>query len=203
MTKIILEAEHRAVVGKGASRRLRHANKVPAIIYGGGKTPTSIQLAHNKVIKALEDESIYSSMFDLKVDGKTEHVVLKDLHRHPYKPVILHMDLQRVSPTDIIVKTVPLHFINEQTAKGVKAGGQISHAMNQVEIRCQVKHLPEFIEVDMADVGLDDILHMSNIKLPKHVELSIDITDGKQDHPVVSIHTNKGADSEATAESAE
>lgn len=198
MTKITLEAEHREIVGKGASRRLRHANKVPAIIYGGGKAPTSVQLLHNKVLKALEDESIYSSLFDLDVAGKIEHVVLKDLHRHPYKPVILHMDLQRVSPTDVIVKTVPLHFINEQTAKGVKAGGQISHTMNQVEIRCQVKHLPEFIEVDMSSVGLDDILHMSDLKLPKHVELSLDLKDSKQDHPVVSIHANKGADSEAT-----
>lgn len=202
MTNITLEAENRAIVGKGASRRLRNENKVPAIIYGGGKAPTSIQLMHNKVVKALENESFYSSLFDLNVEGKIEHVLLKDLHRHPFKPIILHMDLQRVSPTDVIVKTVPLHFTNEQTAKGVKAGGQISHTMNQVEIRCQVKHLPEFIEVDMSNVDLDDVLHMSDIKLPKHVELSIDAKDNKQDHPVVSIHANKGSDSEATTEAA-
>lgn len=192
MSTIQLEAQSRTDMGKGASRRLRRLeNKVPAVLYGGEKKPQSIHLSHNKVLKALESESIYSSVFDLHVDGKVEHVILKDLQRHPYKPIIMHMDLQRVGAKDVLVKHVPLHFINEQTAKGVKAGGIITHTMNQVEVRCRAKDLPEFIEVDMANVGLDDIIHLSHLKLPKGVQLTIDVKDGSHDLPVVSIHAPK------------
>jgi large subunit ribosomal protein L25 len=191
---ISLEAETRVVQGKGASRRLRRLeNKVPAVLYGGDKKPQMLHLLHNKVVKALEFESIYSSVFDLHIDGKVEHVILKDLQRHPYKPVILHMDLQRVSPKDILVKLVPLHFINEQTAKGVKAGGMINHTMSQVEVRCQAKDLPEFIEVDLAALELNGVIHLSDVKLPKNVKLSIDPTEGDHDHPVVSIHLPRAA----------
>ncbi|HHF7347864.1 TPA: 50S ribosomal protein L25/general stress protein Ctc [Legionella feeleii] len=194
MSTIILEAEARKDIGKGASRRLRRLeNKVPAVLYGGDKKPQSIHLLHNKVVKALESESIYSSVFDLKVDGKVEHVILKALQRHPYKPVILHMDLQRVSPKDVLVKQIPIHFTNEETSKGVKAGGIISHTMVHVEVKCQVKDLPEFIEVDMANVGMDDVIHLSDLKLPKGVQLTIDIADGSHNLPVVSIHAPKVA----------
>ncbi|STX41151.1 50S ribosomal protein L25 [Legionella donaldsonii] len=194
MSTIVLEAEARKDIGKGASRRLRRLeNKVPAVLYGGDKKPQSIHLLHNKVVKALESESIYSSVFDLKVDGKVEHVILKALQRHPYKPVILHMDLQRVSPKDVLVKQIPIHFTNEETSKGVKAGGIISHTMVHVEVKCQVKDLPEFIEVDMANVGMDDVIHLSDLKLPKGVQLAIDITDGSHNLPVVSIHAPKVA----------
>lgn len=193
MSTILLEGESRAVMGKGASRRLRRLeNKVPAIIYGGEKEPQSIHFLHNKVIKALENERIYSSVFDVSVDGKVEHVILKALQRHPYKPTILHMDLQRVSKKDILVKMVPLHFMNEQQAKGVKAGGLINHSMNQVEVRCQAKDLPEFIEVNMTDVGMDEVVHLSHLQLPKGVHLTIDASDGTHDAPVVSIHAPKG-----------
>ncbi|WP_133131036.1 50S ribosomal protein L25/general stress protein Ctc [Legionella yabuuchiae] len=189
MSTIILEAETRNDIGKGASRRLRREeNKVPAIIYGGDKEPQSIHLLHNKVLKALETESIFSSVFELKIDGKKEKVILKDLQRHPYKPIIQHMDLQRVSAKDVLVKMVPIHFINEDKAKGVKAGGLVSHTMNQVEVRCQAKDLPEYIEVDLADMEMDDVIHLSNLKLPKAVQLSIDPTEGGHDHAVVSIH---------------
>ncbi|WP_019218293.1 50S ribosomal protein L25/general stress protein Ctc [Legionella tunisiensis] len=192
MSTIVLEAEARKDIGKGASRRLRRLeNKVPAVLYGGDKKPQSIHLLHNKVVKALESESIYSSVFDLNVDGKVEHVILKALQRHPYKPVILHMDLQRVSPKDILVKQIPIHFINEETAKGVKAGGIISHTMVHVEVKCQVKNLPEFIEVDMVNVEMDDVVHLSDLKLPKGVQLTVDITDGSHNLPVVSIHAPK------------
>lgn len=194
MSTIVLEAESRIDIGKGASRRLRRLeNKIPAVIYGGDKKPQSVHLMQNKVVKALENESIYSSAFSVKVDGKAQQVILKALQRHPYKPVILHMDLQRVSPKDVLVKPIPLHFINEESSKGVKAGGLISHTMNQVEVRCQVKDLPEFIEVDMTNVGMNDVVHLSNLKLPKGVELSIDVKDGSHDLPVVSIHAPKVA----------
>jgi large subunit ribosomal protein L25 len=181
-------------MGKGASRRLRRLeNKVPAVIYGGDKEPMSINFAHNKVVKALESERVYSSIFDITVDGNVEHVILKALQRHPYKTLIMHMDLQRVSKKDILVKLVPLHFINESKSAGVKAGGMINHSMTQVEVRCQAKDLPEFIEVDMANVGLDDVVHLSHLKLPKGVHLTVDVADGSHDSPVVSIHAPRGS----------
>jgi large subunit ribosomal protein L25 len=197
MSNIVLEAQTRADIGKGASRRLRRLeNKIPGILYGGDKKPKPIHLLQNKVLKALETESIYSSVFDLNIDGKVEHVILKDLQRHPFKPVILHMDLQRVSAKDILVKNVPLHFINEDTARGVKSGGKINHSLTQVEIRCQAKYLPEFIEVDMSNVALNDVIHLADLKLPKGVHFSFDVTDGEHNLPVASIHTPKGDKSE-------
>lgn len=205
MSNVLLEAQTRTDMGKGASRRLRRLeNKVPAVIYGGDKKPMSIHFQHNKVIKALETESIYSSVFDITIDGKVEHVILKALQRHPYKPVVMHMDLQRVSKTDVLVKLVPIHFINEDKAPGIKAGGIINHTMTQVEIRCQAKDLPEFIAVDMSDVKMDDIIHLSHLKLPKGVKLTVDVTDGSHDAPVVSIHMARvSATEEATEAAAE
>lgn len=200
MSKIHLEAQVRTDLGRGASRRLRRLeNQVLGVIYGGHKDPVSIQIPQNKVIKALEHESIYSSVFDVTVNKKVEHVILKALQRHPYKPMIMHMDLQRVSAQDVLVKLVPLHFINEESAKGVKAGGIISHSMTQVEVRCQVKDLPEFIEVDMANVDMNDIVHLSHLKLPKNVHLTADFADGIHDTPVVSIHPPKIAEVEEEA----
>lgn len=202
MSVVTLEAESRKELGKGASRRLRRLeNKIPAVIYGGEKTPQTIHLSHHKVAKVLENEAIYSSVFDIKIDGKTEHVILKDLQRHPYKTMILHMDFQRVSPKDILVKQVPLHFINEQASKAVKTGGLVTHSMTQIEVRCQAKNLPEFIEVDMSGMALNDILHLSDIKLPKGVQLTVDLTDGSHDLPVVSVHRPKAGVSEETSPS--
>lgn len=206
MSNIVLEAETRADVGKGASRRLRRLeNKVPGILYGGDKKPHSIHLLHNKVVKALENEAIYSSVFDLQIDGKVEHVILKALQRHPYKPLVMHMDLQRVSAKDILVKNIPLHFINEDVCKGIKLGGMINHTMTQVEIRCQAKNLPEFIEVDMAEVDMNEIIHLSDLKLPKGAQLTVDVKDGSHNAPVVSIHAPKGhsADLEEESKAAE
>lgn len=198
MSTIKLEAEVRVDLGKGSSRRLRRLeNKVPAVVYGGDKAAQSINLAHHKVLKALETESIFSSVLDLKIGNKVEHVVLKDLQRHPFKPVILHMDLQRVSAKDVLVKLIPLHFIHETEAKGVKAGGLVTHTMNQVEVKCQVKDLPEFIEIDLLDMDLNDVVHLSDIKLPKGVKFAVDPTEGDHDHPVVSIHLPKVAAGEA------
>ena len=192
MSTIKLEAEVRSDLGKGSSRRLRRIeNKVPGVIYGGDKAAQSIHLSHHKVVKALETESIYSSVFDVNVDGKVEHVILKDLQRHPYKPIILHMDLQRVSAKDVLVKMIPIHYLNEDESKGVKAGGMVSHTMTQVEVKCQVKDLPEFITVDLLDMELNDVIHLSNLKLPKGVKLAIDPTEGGHDHSVVTIHLPK------------
>lgn len=194
MSTVTLEAETRTDLGKGASRRLRRLEKkIPGVLYGGDKKPEAIHLLHKEVVKALETESIFSSVFDLKVNGKTEHVILKDLQRHPYKPMIMHMDLQRVSAKDILVKMIPLHFIHEEEAKGVKAGGMISHTLTQVEVRCQAKYLPEFIEVDMLEIDLNEVIHLSQLKLPKNVHLAADVSDPDHDHQVASIHVPKAA----------
>jgi large subunit ribosomal protein L25 len=204
MSTISLEAEARLVQGKGASRRLRRLeNKIPGILYGGEKAAQLIHLQQNKVFKALEHENIFSSVFDLHVNGKVEHVILKDMQRHPYKPVILHMDFQRVSAKDILVKLIPLHFINEQNAPGFKKGGVINHTMTQVEVRCQAKYLPEFIEVDLNDMDLDEVLHLSDLKLPSHVQLTIDPFVGDHDHPVVGIHVSRASLSDLAEEEAE
>jgi large subunit ribosomal protein L25 len=189
MSTISLEAESRTVLGKGASRRLRRLeSKVPAVLYGGGKEPASINLLHKKVVKALESEGIYSSVFDLHLDGKVERVILKDLQRHPYKPIILHMDFQRVSAKDVLVKFVPLHFLHAEECKGVKEGGIVNHNMMQVEVRCQAQYLPQFIEIDLLDMAIDDVLHLTDLKLPKGVHLATDPSEGDHNHPVVSIH---------------
>lgn len=204
MSTISLEAFTRTDTGKGASRRLRRLeNKVPAILYGSDKKPETIFLLHNKVVKALETESIYSSVFELSVDGKAQKVILKDLQRHPYKPIILHMDLQRVSAKDILVKMVPIHFINEQSSVGVKAGGVVNHTMSQVEVRCAASHLPEFIEVDLKSLGLNQGLHLSDLTLPKGVTLTVDAKDPSHNLPVVHIYTPKGGSTEEAAEEAE
>lgn len=203
MTAIRLEAETRADVGKGASRRLRRLeNKVPAVLYGGDIAAQSILLSHNAVIKALETESIYSSVFDLVIDGKAkaERVILKALQRHPFRALVMHMDLQRVSASDILVRMVPIHFINEDKAPGIVEGGVINHTMTQVEVRCEARYLPEFIELDLANLGLNDVLHLTNLVMPTGVQLAVDPTTGDHDHPVVSIHLSKAEISEESAE---
>jgi large subunit ribosomal protein L25 len=192
MSAIVLEAQKREDLGKGASRRLRRLeNNIPAIIYGGEKEAVSVCLNQFKVNKALENESVYSSVLNLKIEGgKTESVILKALQRHPAKPVILHMDFQRVTAKEVLVRQVPLHFINESEAPGVKEGGIVNHTMNSVEIRCQVKYLPEFIEVDLSGLELNAVIHLSDLKLPAHVELATDPKQGDHDHPVVSVHVS-------------
>lgn len=197
MSTILLDAAIRTDLGKGASRRLRRLeNHVPAIVYGGEKKPQNIHLCQFKVAKLLENEAFYSSLLSLNVDGKKETVILKALQRHPYKPVILHMDFQRVSDKETLVRMVPLHFMQEQKSPGVQAGGVMHHDMTQVEVRCQAKYLPEFIEVDVSSLTLDAVLHLSDLKLPAHVQLAVEPT-GDHNHAVVSIHMSKGAASEA------
>ncbi len=204
MSTITLEAQTRDVQGKGASRRLRRENKVPGILYGGDKETHLLTLSENKVNKVLEQEAIYTGVFHLLIDGKEEQVILKDLQRHPYKPVVLHMDFQRVSDKDVLTRMIPLHFINDEASPGHKAGGVVNHILTQVEVRCQAQYVPEFIEVDLINLDLDDVLHLSQIKLPKHVEFAIDpTTDHDHDLPVVGIHVSKAALSEEALEAAE
>ncbi|MDX1253388.1 MAG: 50S ribosomal protein L25/general stress protein Ctc [Gammaproteobacteria bacterium] len=196
-----LNAEVRHDLGKGASRRLRRDDKVPAVLYGAGKEATYINLSHNEVAKRLAHEAFYSHILTLKLDGQTERAVLKDIQRHPSKPRVMHMDFQRISENEEIRMHVPLHFINADIAPGVKQGGGIvSHLMIDVEIACLPRNLPEFIEVDLKDLQVGGSVHLSDLKLPHGVEITA-LSHG-DDRPVASIHVPRGAIEEAAAAAA-
>jgi len=191
----VLHAESRELTGKGASRRLRReSSMVPGIIYGGSKKPQMISLLQKDLIKHLENEAFYSHIISVEVDGAAQDVILKDLQRHPAKPLIYHLDLLRVSKTKKFTTRVPLHFINEETSKGVKVqGGMISHSITELEISCLPADLPEYIEVDLADVEIGQTVHISDLTLPKGVE-SVQLSHGHDhDLPVASINKPKGA----------
>jgi large subunit ribosomal protein L25 len=200
-----IDAVSRNDQGKGASRRLRREGLVPGIIYGGGKDPQMFATKHNELIQHLDHEAFYSHILTVKLDGKPQKVVLKDLQRHPSKPFVQHMDLMRVAEGDRIKMHVPLHFINEAKAPGVKAGGQVSHTVTDVEIICAAKDLPEFIEVDMGAMSVGDVIHLSEIKLPAGVELvAMTHADAAEhDTAVVSIQTPRGAGADADSEGEE
>ena len=167
-----LPAESRNDEGKGASRRLRHAGKVPAILYGSGETPASIQLDHNTVWLASHNEWFYSAILDLALDGKKQKVLLRDMQRHPFKPQLLHLDFQRVDENKAIRIRVPLHFVNqEKSPAGKTSGVLVSHALTDIEISCLPRDLPEYIEVDLAELNIGDIVHISDLKLPNGVEI--------------------------------
>lgn len=190
-----LNAEGRDDAGKGASRRLRrHADRVPAIVYGGNKKPQNISVEHKELIKHLEHEAFYSHIITLNVGDKSENVILKDVQRHPSKGKILHLDLMRVSKTKKLHTRVPLHFIHEDICKGVKlGGGLITHNMTELDVSCLPGDLPEFIEVDMADIEVGATVHISDIKLPKGVESVSLALGGDHDLPVAQVNKAKGA----------
>lgn len=167
-----LDAEPRADKGKGASRRLRRTNKVPAILYGENKEAATLLLDHNQVLRRLENEAFYSHILTININGSAHEAVLRDVQRHPAKPVILHMDFQRISQDRAIRVHVPLHFINEDKCEGVKTGGGlISKVLSEVEVECLPRHLPEFIEVDLLKLQLGQSLHLSDLKVPEGVKL--------------------------------
>jgi large subunit ribosomal protein L25 len=167
-----IPAESRSVEGKGASRRLRHSGKVPAIVYGSNEPPANIQLDHNTVWLASHNEWFYSAILDLALDGKKQKVLLRDMQRHPFKPQLLHLDFQRVDENKAIRIRVPLHFLNqEKSPAGKTSGVLISHALTDIEISCLPKDLPEFLEVDLGELSVGDIVHISDLKLPNGVEI--------------------------------
>jgi large subunit ribosomal protein L25 len=180
-----VNAQPRSDTGKGASRRLRREGLVPAVVYGGHQEPQMVSLRHNELLHHLEQESFYSHILNLKVGDSSSRVVLKDLQRHPAKPFILHADFQRVSADEKIRMVVPLHFENEEAAKGVKMGGAVSHNLTEIEISCLPKDLPEFIAIDMSPLEIGDIVHLSEVPLPAGVELA---HAPDPDLPVVIIH---------------
>mgnify|MGYP001111741453 FL=1 len=192
-TDFTIHAKGREDTGKGASRRLRRlAGEVPAIVYGGKKAPAQISLSQKDITKALENEAFYSHIISLEVDGKSEDVIIKDLQRHPAKAYVMHMDFFRVSKTTKLQTRAPLHFINEEECVGVKlGGGLIARSMTDIEISCLPKDLPEYIEVDMAEVELGGTVHLSDIKLPKGVE-SVALSHGDDhDLPVAAVNKPK------------
>ncbi len=169
--QIEIKATQRDGQGSGASRRLRHAGRVPGIVYGADKAPQAIHIEHKALMLGLRQEAFHSSVLSLDLDGVKQSVLLKDVQAHPYKPLILHVDFQRVDATHKVHMKVPLHFLNAELCPGVKLeGGVVSHVMTEVEITCLPEHLPEFIEVDLRDLASGHSKHLSHLKLPEGVE---------------------------------
>lgn len=197
-----IPAEIRKDEGKGASRRLRRSGKVPAILYGGKQEPRQIILDHQNLLSLLVNERFYSTILSLKVNGETQAAILKDVQRHPAKNQILHLDLQRVLENEKIRMSIPLHFVGGGSAPGVKTqGGVVSHLLNDVEVSCLPKDLPEYIEVDLSEMVMNEIKRLSDLKLPAGVEI-VSLAHGR-DEAVVSIHHPRAEEVEApTAEAA-
>jgi large subunit ribosomal protein L25 len=184
--KFELFAENRPDQGKGASRRLRRTGKVPAILYGGHRDPRALTLDHNALLHNLDNDAFFSSILTVTVGDKSQPCILKDVQRHPFRNLVLHVDLQRIVEDEEIRVTVPFHFLGEDKAPGVKAGGVVSRVMNELEISCLPKYLPEFIEVDVSGLELEANLPLSEVVLPEGVA----IVGGEEmlEQPVVIIH---------------
>jgi large subunit ribosomal protein L25 len=188
--KIEVTAFPRTQQGTGASRRLRGSGRVPGVVYGANKPAAPVELDHTALMRHLKLEAFHASILDMSVDGSRERVLLRDFQMHPWKPLVLHVDFQRVDPNKKIHMWVPLHFINEDIADGVKTGGGVvTHVSNEIEIQCLPDDLPEFIEVDLKDVKLNEIVHVNDLKMPSGVEA---VQKLKADNPpVASIHVPK------------
>jgi large subunit ribosomal protein L25 len=199
--KFELSAETRADQGKGASRRLRHAGKVPAILYGGKGEPANLSLSHQKLLLVIDKEQFYSSIIAVDVNGQKQPAIVKDVQMHPAKNAVVHVDLQRVLEDQPIRLHLPIHFLNAATSPGVKTqGGIVSHLRNDIEISCLPKDLPEAIEVDMSAMSLNDSVKLSELKLPAGVTIP-ELVHG-HDAPVVTIHAPRVEVEEAPVEAA-
>lgn len=200
-----IQVERRTDEGKGASRRLRHAAKIPAIVYGGELKPVSIQLDHEAVWLASQNEWFYSSILDLSLGGDIQKVLLRDMQRHPYKQQIMHLDFQRVNENETLRTAVPLHFLNEdKSPAGKSAEVVVTHELNEVVVECLPKDLPENIEIDLSNLSVGDIVHLSDIKLPAGVEIP-ELKLGKEHDVAVVIakHGREEVIEDAAAEGAE
>ena len=194
-----LTASGRKDEGKGASRRLRRSGHVPAIVYGAHQDPQSIQIEHNHLWLTSQNEWFYSAILDLDVDGKTQKVLLRDMQRHPFKQQILHLDFLRVSENEALRARVPLHFVNqEKSPAGKTAGIVVTHELNEVEVSCLPKDLPEFIEVDLSTLDVGDIVHLSEIQLPAGVTIPA-LSHGKEHDLAIVIAKHARVEEETTA----
>jgi large subunit ribosomal protein L25 len=199
-TSFELVAEFRETQGKGASRRLRHDGKVPAILYGGHTAARTLTLSHQKLLIMLNNERFYSTILNLKVGDQSQAAILKDVQRHPFKNAIVHIDFQRVEENEKIRISIPLHFTGAAVSPGVKSqGGLVSHMRNDVEVSCLPKDLPEFIEVDISGLSLNESIHLSQLKVPADVVL---VELAKEDAAVVAIHSPRAEEPEPTAAAA-
>jgi large subunit ribosomal protein L25 len=196
-TSFELVAEFRETQGKGASRRLRHAGKVPAILYGGHAAARTLTLSHQKLLIMLDNERFYSTILNLKVGDQSQAAILKDVQRHPFKNAIVHVDFQRVEENEKIRISIPLHFSGAAVSPGVKSqGGIVSHMRTEAEVSCLPKDLPEFIEVDISGLSLNESIHLSQLKVPPGVVL---VELAKEDAAVVAIHSPRAEEPEPTA----
>lgn len=199
-TSFELVAEFRGTQGKGASRRLRRAGKVPAILYGGHSEARALTLDHQKLMLMLENERFYSTILNLKVGDQSQAAILKDVQRHPFKNAVVHVDFQRVEESQKIRISIPLHFVGAAVAPGVKSqGGIVSHLRTEVEVSCLPKDLPEFIEVDLSSLSLNESVHMSQLKIPAGVEL---VSLAKEDAAVAAIFSPRAEEPEPTVAAA-
>ena len=186
-----IKVERRQDEGKGASRRLRHAGKIPAIVYGGELKPVSIQLDHEPVWLASQNEWFYSSILDLSLGGDIQKVLLRDIQRHPYKQLIMHLDFQRVNENEALRTAVPLHFVGEEKSPaGKSAEVVVTHELTEVTVECLPKDLPEHIEIDLSGLNVGDVIHLSDIKLPAGVEIP-ELKLGKE-HDVAVVIAKHG-----------
>ena len=189
MTDFTLNAQARTDLGKGASRRLRHAANIPAVVYGGNKPAESVTILAKEIAKLFENEAAYSHVIELNVDGAKQNVIVKAMQRHPSKQFIMHADFIRVVAGQKLTATVPVHFVGEEAP--VKKGGEISHVLNEVEVTCLPKDLPEFIEVDLSALEIGAIIHLSDLKAPKGVEF-VALAHG-DDKAVANVHAPRVA----------
>ena len=195
--QIEFNAKPRELQGTGASRRLRSAGRVPGIVYGGEAKPQAIDIDHNEIFQHLRKEAFYSSVLTMNLDGKTEMCLLRDVQRHPFRQLILHVDFQRIDAAHKIHQKVPLHFVNADIAPGVKtSGGMVQHVMTDLDVRCLPKDLPSFIEVDLKDLASGHSMHVSEIKLPAGVEAVLH----KGEDPVVATVVIRGGAAEEVVE---
>lgn len=204
MSEHTIKATSRNVEGKGASRRLRRAAQLPAIVYGGKSAPQAIQIEHEQIWLASHHEWFYSSILNLDIDGKVEQVLLRDMQRHPYKQLIMHLDFQRVDASQALRTKVQLHFLNqEKSPAGKTSGVVITHELTEVEVSCLPKDLPEAIEVDLGELAVGAVVHLSDLKLPAGVELPA-LKLGKEHDVAVVIakHAKEEEEGDAAAPAA-
>ncbi|MCP5152484.1 MAG: 50S ribosomal protein L25/general stress protein Ctc [Chromatiales bacterium] len=200
MNEFQLTADARTASGKGAVRRLRREGLVPAVLYGAGSDPVSLQVPVNVLTKHLENEAFFSHVLTVSVGGRDTQAVLKDVQRDPASSAVIHIDLQRVSSETELTMHVPLHFVNEDRCVGRRAGGTISHHLVDVEVACLPRNLPEYIEVDLAAIEMGVTIHLSQLALPAGVRLTANVSDAAHDHPVVSVQAPRGESEGAEGE---
>src|SRR5688500_12143460 len=199
-----LSASGRKDEGKGASRRLRHAAQIPAIVYGGDGKPQSIQLEHEKTWLASQNDWFYSSIITLDVDGTPQQVLLRDMQRHPYRQLIMHLDFQRVNANEAIRVSVPLHFLNIETSPaGKTVDVAVTSEMNEVEVTCLPGNLPEFIEIDLGNITVGDTVHLSDVKFPEGVSPTLKIDDEHNPAVAVARFVREEVEEEVAAEGEE